>query len=101
MIEELDIDSLTPPSQQKARAKERRAELKAERDAIEAEERAAEEAAAAAAAARAAASQYAAMLPDPNGAVDDPWWMDCELCGLAGWNVVRLFFPPFPCLTRR
>ncbi|GAA5853386.1 hypothetical protein JCM8547_002436 [Rhodosporidiobolus lusitaniae] len=76
----------------KARAKERRAELKAERDAEEAEERAMAEAHAQAAAQRATAAQpapaaYALPVPPEGGAVDDPWWMDCEICGLCGWNV--------------
>ncbi|GAA6040772.1 hypothetical protein JCM8097_003290 [Rhodosporidiobolus ruineniae] len=83
----------------KQRAKERRAELKAERDAELAEQREAEEAAAQAQAARAAQAQAQAQaaaqaqayaLPDPTavvGAADDPWWMDCEICGLCGWNV--------------
>ncbi|GAA5839636.1 hypothetical protein JCM11251_003564 [Rhodosporidiobolus azoricus] len=79
----------------KARAKERRAELKAERDAIareeaEAEEAAAAQAAAAAARAHAQAQAQAAALaavPPEAAAADDPWWMDCEGCGLCGWNV--------------
>ncbi|GAA5940969.1 hypothetical protein JCM10213_008020 [Rhodosporidiobolus nylandii] len=81
--------------QKKARARERRAELKAEREAEERETEAAEAAhahAAQAAAQRAALAaqqqqQQMAALPVATGAVDDPWWMDCEICGLCGWNV--------------
>ncbi|GAA5973996.1 hypothetical protein JCM11641_008203 [Rhodosporidiobolus odoratus] len=89
----------------KLRAKERRLELKAEREQQQREEEEAEAASAAAAAARAAhaaaaaaqaqaqaqahaQAQAAIPLPIPvGGVVDDPWWMDCELCALCGWNV--------------
>ena len=71
-------------SLQRARARERRAELKAERDAALKEE---QEAAARAEAARAAQAAQAAQAV--QSADDDSWYLDCEICGLAGWNVVR------------
>ncbi|GAA5966943.1 hypothetical protein JCM8115_006216 [Rhodotorula mucilaginosa] len=65
----------------RARARERRAELKAERDAALKEE---QEAAARAEAARAAQAAQAAQAV--QSADDDSWYLDCEICGLAGWN---------------
>lgn len=86
--------------EQKARARERRAELKAEREAealadaeAEADARhqaaAANEAAAAAQAAQAAQAAAAAAAAASAQAADDPWWLDCEICQAAGWNYVR------------
>ncbi|GAA6012011.1 hypothetical protein JCM8202_004229 [Rhodotorula sphaerocarpa] len=80
----------------RARDRERRAMQKAKREAASKEEaeaaaraqqaRAAEEAAraaAAAAASNAAASTSAAGL---GGEADEAWYLDCEVCGVAGWN---------------
>lgn len=69
---------------QRARARERRAERKAERDA--------EAAADAEAEAAVAPPPPAPVLPVPpadDAAVDESWYLDCEICGTAGWNYVR------------
>ncbi|GAA6046433.1 hypothetical protein NBRC10513_001388 [Rhodotorula toruloides] len=65
----------------RARARERRAERKAERDA--------EAAADAEAEAAVAPPPPAPVLPIPpadDAAVDESWYLDCEICGTAGWN---------------
>ncbi|GAA5862828.1 hypothetical protein JCM1840_002290 [Sporobolomyces johnsonii] len=60
----------------KQRAKERRAELKLEREAAAREQ-----------AEREAADALAAAAPVEVAASDEPWYLDCEICQRAGWNL--------------